>query len=151
MLYALIIVFFSLKTAQGIPLSTSGLSGCGMLYRWGIYCRSCRYRALSKPPLSVFKLLKIASLRIPGARNPLYGFDIEYNSKNNSVFSICLTKHYVMKTGVVEVYTHVLFISTVDQVSGQLHASAALPHWIGSWVGLRAGLDDIQEYRESNS
>jgi hypothetical protein len=30
------------------------------------------------------------------------------------------------------------------EVSGQLHAPAALPsgiHWIGGWVGLRVGLD----------
>jgi hypothetical protein len=37
------------------------------------------------------------------------------------------------------------------EVSGQLHAPAALPpaeepsgtHWIGGWVDLRAGLDDV--------
>jgi hypothetical protein len=50
------------------------------------------------------------------------------------------------------------------QVSGQLHASAALPpeketpgtHWIGDWVGLRAVLDAVLKrkipspFRESN-
>jgi hypothetical protein len=38
-------------------------------------------------------------------------------------------------------------------VSGQLHAPAALPpgerargtHWIGGWVDLRAGLDDLEK------
>jgi hypothetical protein len=38
------------------------------------------------------------------------------------------------------------------EVSGQRHASAALTwgeiapgtHWIGSWVGPRAGLDDVE-------
>jgi hypothetical protein len=37
------------------------------------------------------------------------------------------------------------------EVSGQLHGPAALPlekepprtHWIGGWVGLRAGLDTV--------
>jgi hypothetical protein len=45
--------------------------------------------------------------------------------------------------------TH-FFISALDGVSGQRHAPAALnprwkdppgTHWIGGWVGLRAGLD----------
>jgi hypothetical protein len=39
------------------------------------------------------------------------------------------------------------------EVSGQLHAPAALPpgkeppgaHWIGGWVDLRAGLDDLEK------
>jgi hypothetical protein len=50
------------------------------------------------------------------------------------------------------------------QVSGQLHTPAALPsgrspgtHWIGGWVGPRAGLDAVVKrkiptpYRDSNS
>jgi hypothetical protein len=45
------------------------------------------------------------------------------------------------------------------EVSGQLHVPAALPpgkeHWIGGWVGPRAGLDDVRRekswpYRDSN-
>jgi hypothetical protein len=44
------------------------------------------------------------------------------------------------------------------QVSGQLHAPAALPpretapgtHWIGGWVGHRAVLDAPSPRRESN-
>jgi hypothetical protein len=39
------------------------------------------------------------------------------------------------------------------EVSGQLHAAAALPpgertpgiHWIGGWVGPRSGLDDVKK------
>jgi len=37
------------------------------------------------------------------------------------------------------------------EVSGQLHAPAALPqrapgsHWIGGWVGSRAGLDTVNK------
>jgi hypothetical protein len=38
-------------------------------------------------------------------------------------------------------------------MSGQLHAQAALPpgkeppgtHWIGGWVGPRAGMDDLEK------
>jgi hypothetical protein len=50
------------------------------------------------------------------------------------------------------------------EVSGQIHAPAALPpgertpdtHWIGGWVDPRAGLDDVKKrnswpYRDSNS
>jgi hypothetical protein len=52
------------------------------------------------------------------------------------------------------------------EVSGQLHAPQTLPqegdpsdtHWIGGWLGLRAGLDAVKmrkknpsSYRESNS
>jgi hypothetical protein len=48
------------------------------------------------------------------------------------------------------------------EVSGQLHAPAALPpretapgtHYTGSWVGLRACLDDVEKswpYQDSNS
>jgi hypothetical protein len=43
-------------------------------------------------------------------------------------------------------------------VSGQLHASAALPpgertpgtHWIGGWVDLRAGLEDLEKRKFLN-
>jgi hypothetical protein len=50
------------------------------------------------------------------------------------------------------------------EVSGQVHAPAALPpgkeppdtHWIGGWVGPSVGLDDMEKrkfwsYRDSNS
>jgi hypothetical protein len=44
------------------------------------------------------------------------------------------------------------------EVSGQLHASAALPpreiapgtHWIGGWVGPRAGLDAVVKRKISS-
>jgi hypothetical protein len=45
------------------------------------------------------------------------------------------------------------------KVSGQFHAPAALPpeerapstHWIGNWVGPRAGLDDVERWRGEKS
>jgi hypothetical protein len=53
--------------------------------------------------------------------------------------------------GEVAVYIHIFLTSALFKVSGQLHAPAALPpgkepprtHWIGGWVGPRAGLDDV--------
>jgi len=34
------------------------------------------------------------------------------------------------------------------EVSGQLHAPAALTTWIGSWVGSRAGLNAVAKRKE---
>jgi len=43
------------------------------------------------------------------------------------------------------------------ELSGQLHVPAALPlgeipgyHWIGGWVGLRAGLDVVDKRKNSS-
>jgi hypothetical protein len=55
-------------------------------------------------------------------------------------FSLCLIKHYAMKTygeGICRL-----------QVSSQLQAPAVLPrgiHWIGEWVGPRAGLEEMEK------
>jgi hypothetical protein len=45
---------------------------------------------------------------------------------------------------------HVFLTSTLMEVSGHLHAPATLyqgnspgKHWIGGWVGLRIGLDEV--------
>jgi hypothetical protein len=50
--------------------------------------------------------------------------------------------------GGVDVYLHSFLTSALYEVSGQPHASSALPpgngprtYWIGGWVGSRAGLD----------
>jgi hypothetical protein len=56
-----------------------------------------------------------------------------------------------MKTyGGTDVWIHV-FLTSAQVGSGQLHAPATLPpgkrasgtHWIGEWIGPRAGLDDV--------
>jgi hypothetical protein len=61
-----------------------------------------------------------------------------------------------MKTyGGVDVLIHVFLTLAVLEVSGQLHALAALPreerahctHWIGGLVGPRAGTDDVKKYK----
>jgi hypothetical protein len=71
-------------------------------------------------------------------------------TQNHSACEVC---RGAMKTyGGVDIYTHVL-TSALLEVSGQLHALAALPpgerapgtHWIRGWVGPRAGLDDMKE------
>jgi hypothetical protein len=66
--------------------------------------------------------------------------------------SLCLTKHYAVKThGEVDVETHVFLTSAL--VGGERSASsprsftpgesAHSTHWIGGWVDPRAGLDDM--------
>jgi hypothetical protein len=59
-----------------------------------------------------------------------------------------------MKTcGEVGAQTHVFWLQHKLQASGQFHATPALPpaervpgtHWIGSWLGPRAGLDDMKD------
>jgi hypothetical protein len=34
------------------------------------------------------------------------------------------------------------------EVSGNPHAPAALPHWIGGWVDSGAGLDDMEKLKK---
>jgi hypothetical protein len=54
--------------------------------------------------------------------------------------------------GGVDVYIHIFLTSTLVG-DGQLHAPAALLpgerapgiHWIGGWLGPRAGLDDMKK------
>jgi hypothetical protein len=67
--------------------------------------------------------------------------------------------HYVMKEyGGVDVQIHVFLNCALIAREWQLHAQPALTqrkrptctHWIGGWVDLRAGLDDMQKlYRLS--
>jgi hypothetical protein len=54
----------------------------------------------------------------------------------------------------VDVEIHIFFTSVYYlEVSGHLHVPAALPpevratgtHWIGGWVGPRAGLDEVEK------
>jgi hypothetical protein len=73
-------------------------------------------------------------------------------------FSLCLTKHHAMK-----IYWEWRDSSTHSlpqhwmEVSGQLHAPATLlpgkeppgTHWIGGWVGPRAGLDMVEKRKFS--
>jgi hypothetical protein len=51
--------------------------------------------------------------------------------------------------GGVDVYIHIFLTSALVGVSGQLHAPtlgerAPSTHWIGGWMGPRAGLDDVE-------
>jgi hypothetical protein len=66
--------------------------------------------------------------------------------------SLCLIKHHSIKTyGGVEVYLHAFLISALD--GGEWSAShpgrytnrerSPDTHWIGGWVGPRAGLDAV--------
>jgi hypothetical protein len=70
--------------------------------------------------------------------------------------SLCLNKHYSMKTYGQWMYRpmspwprHWL------EVSGQFHAQAALPpgkepphtHWIGGWVGPKPNLEDMEKWK----
>jgi hypothetical protein len=71
------------------------------------------------------------------------------------MLSLCLTiKHYAMKAyGGVDVYIHIFLISAL--VGGEWSPSrpglftpgerAPCTHWIGGWVGPRAGLDDVEK------
>jgi hypothetical protein len=60
---------------------------------------------------------------------------------------LCLIKHHAVKTYEgVQVQVHAFLTSELDE--SQLHAPIALPpgerargnHWLGGWVGPRAGL-----------
>jgi hypothetical protein len=72
--------------------------------------------------------------------------------------SLCLIKHYAMKAyGGVEVYIHVFLTSAL--VGGEWSASRPCrftpgerdpgTHWIGGWVGPKAGLDDVERRKIS--
>jgi hypothetical protein len=72
--------------------------------------------------------------------------------------SLCLTKHYVIKTyGEVDTYTHIFLTSAVygdersDPLRGRFTSGERAPgtHWIGGWVGLRTGLERGSNVTES--
>jgi hypothetical protein len=76
-----------------------------------------------------------------------------YQSINQSINGAQLIKHHAMKA-----YGEQMYRSTFSwprhylEVSGQLHARAALPrerapgtHWIRGWVDLRADLEDLEK------
>jgi hypothetical protein len=78
------------------------------------------------------------------------------NGKSKGIIAPILMRYYAMRmNGGVEVQHHAFLNSALDEVSGQLHVSTALPpaikalgiHRIGGCVGPRAGLDatDIRQ------
>jgi hypothetical protein len=71
---------------------------------------------------------------------------------------LCLTKHHTMKMhGGVEVQLHAFLTSAVDgddwsaSRPGRFTPGERIPgnHWIGSWVGLRIGLDTVPKRKEN--
>jgi hypothetical protein len=96
---------------------------------------------------------------------PLYGtcrliILLYFRIRKKVKLSPCLIKHYTMKEymGVV-LQIHIFLTSAI--VRGEWSASrpgrfTPGTHWRGGWVGLRAGLDDVEKrnswpYRDSNS
>jgi hypothetical protein len=88
---------------------------------------------------------------------------LPFTSSQNQLISgnnvTVFLKPYAMKMyRGVDVQIHIFLTSALTEVSGQLHAPTALPrvkgttgervpgtHWLGGWVGPRAGLDDVEK------
>jgi hypothetical protein len=72
------------------------------------------------------------------------------NSENIDIkLKLSLIKHYAMKTyGGVDVYIHVILTSAL--LGGECTASdpgrfTPGTHWMGGWLGPRAGLDEMEK------
>jgi hypothetical protein len=67
----------------------------------------------------------------------------------NSKLSLCLIKHYAMKVyGGLDVWTHLFLTSALaggEWLASRLGRFTPGTHWIGGWVDLRAGLDDMEK------
>jgi hypothetical protein len=74
---------------------------------------------------------------------------IAWSTKSSQFHSKAVPLRHSGATGERSYSSYTFLISTLDRVCGQLHSTAALypwaripdNHWIGGWVGLRAGLD----------
>jgi len=75
--------------------------------------------------------------------------------EHKMIVSLCLTKHNAMNTywGSGGIAPRILWPRRHIEVGGQFHAQAALSpgkeppgtHWIGGWVGCRAGVETVSK------